>query len=176
MQKQQSLFRTRTGCLTGAVALLTAVSLSAIAQVPTTGLGLWLKADTGITLNGATVSGWADQSSTAQALQQPNAASQPRLSIRGPASRRSALTALTTSCRLTCPSMTRTAFPSFSWRTTIWSRRTVAPPTQILPPFSGTKQPVGDGCFSGPSKRMLTGGLHNDGRQQSSLHPPRLDR
>ena len=33
-----------------------------VSPIPTTGLSLWLKADTGVTLSGADVTGWADQS------------------------------------------------------------------------------------------------------------------
>jgi len=35
---------------------------SAVSPIPTTGLSLWLKADAGVTLSGANVTAWADQS------------------------------------------------------------------------------------------------------------------
>ncbi|MEK7675014.1 MAG: Ig-like domain-containing protein [Verrucomicrobiota bacterium] len=44
-----------------------------------TGLALWLKADAGTTLNGATVSEWADQSGQGRMAVQPTAANQPAL-------------------------------------------------------------------------------------------------
>jgi hypothetical protein len=43
------------------------------------GLALWLKADAGVTLNGATVSQWADQSGQGRNVVQPTAANQPAL-------------------------------------------------------------------------------------------------
>ncbi len=48
------------------------------AAVPTTGLGLWLKADTGITLNGSLVSKWADQSGNGVNAVQTSSGSQPK--------------------------------------------------------------------------------------------------
>ena len=44
-----------------------------------TGLALWLKADAGLTLNGSTVSGWADQSGQGRNAFQGTTASQPKL-------------------------------------------------------------------------------------------------
>jgi len=39
---------------------------SGSSPIPTTGLGVWLRADAGITLNGSTISQWADQSGNAK--------------------------------------------------------------------------------------------------------------
>ncbi len=47
--------------------------------VPTSGLGLWLKAEAGVTLNGSGVSQWADQSGQGHNATQPTAAAQPTL-------------------------------------------------------------------------------------------------
>ena len=44
-----------------------------------TGLALWLKADAGVTLNGSTVSGWADQSGQGRNAAQSTSGSQPTL-------------------------------------------------------------------------------------------------
>ena len=44
---------------------------------PYTGLELWLKGDAGVTLNGSTVSAWADQSGQGRSATQGSAASQP---------------------------------------------------------------------------------------------------
>ena len=52
-------------------------------QIPTAGLALWLKADTGVTLNGETVSAWADQSGQQHEATQPDASSQPTLATSG---------------------------------------------------------------------------------------------
>lgn len=49
------------------------------AQVPTDGLTLWLKGDTGVTLNGQTVAVWADQSGQGHDATQTNAPNQPLL-------------------------------------------------------------------------------------------------
>jgi hypothetical protein len=49
------------------------------ASPPTTDLSLWLKADTGITLNGSGVAQWADQSGLGHDAYQPTAANQPQL-------------------------------------------------------------------------------------------------
>ncbi len=49
--------------------------------VPTQGLAFWVKADTGITLNGNTVSQWADQSGNNRHATQTTAANQPTLVI-----------------------------------------------------------------------------------------------
>ncbi|MCI0538584.1 MAG: Ig-like domain-containing protein [Verrucomicrobiales bacterium] len=46
---------------------------------PFAGLGLWLKADAGVTLNGSSVSAWADQSGLGRNAEQANAANQPTL-------------------------------------------------------------------------------------------------
>jgi hypothetical protein len=63
-----------------AAALFSAGHFLAIAATPpTTDLTLWLKADAGVTLNGATVSQWDDQSPLAHHAYQSAAASQPAL-------------------------------------------------------------------------------------------------
>jgi hypothetical protein len=46
-------------------------------SIPTSGLTMWLRADQGVTLNGAKVSRWADQSGHGSDATQPMAASQP---------------------------------------------------------------------------------------------------
>ena len=48
-------------------------------DIPTAGLQLWLRADAGVTLNGTTVSGWADQSGNGNDAIQANASRQPLL-------------------------------------------------------------------------------------------------
>ncbi len=48
-------------------------------SIPTAGLAVWFKADAGITLNGSTVSQWADQSGNARNATQPTVAAQPEL-------------------------------------------------------------------------------------------------
>jgi hypothetical protein len=53
------------------------ISLATIAQVPTAGLQLWLKADEGVTLNGSTVSIWIDQSGNGNDAVQSNSDRQP---------------------------------------------------------------------------------------------------
>ena len=50
-----------------------------MAQVPTSGLQLWLKADAGVTLNGSTVSSWIDQSGKGNNALQSNTNRQPLL-------------------------------------------------------------------------------------------------
>jgi hypothetical protein len=45
--------------------------------IPTTGLGVWFKADAGITLTGSTISQWADQSGNGNNATQPVAGAQP---------------------------------------------------------------------------------------------------
>ncbi|HVX65406.1 MAG TPA: hypothetical protein VHA11_02325, partial [Bryobacteraceae bacterium] len=74
------------GIRRGMVAMLLAMCLlpSAVSRVqaqtvPTQNLKLWLKADTGVTLNGTTVSKWADQSGNATDATQTNASLQPVL-------------------------------------------------------------------------------------------------
>lgn len=47
------------------------------------GLSLWLKADAGVTLNGATVSAWADQSGNGRNVSQGTAGSQPTYNATG---------------------------------------------------------------------------------------------
>jgi hypothetical protein len=49
------------------------------APIPTAGLQLWLKADAGVTLNGSTVSIWADQSGNGNDAIQPDLRRQPFL-------------------------------------------------------------------------------------------------
>ncbi len=73
----------KTLLLIGAIALNTLASFRAGAQVPTGGLTLWLKGDTGVTLNGATVSAWADQSGQGHDVTQTDVASQPTLMTSG---------------------------------------------------------------------------------------------
>jgi len=51
------------------------------AAVPASGLGLWLKADAGVKLNGSTVSKWTDQSGAGAHAVQSNASAQPRLAL-----------------------------------------------------------------------------------------------
>lgn len=43
-------------------AAIDTASVTVQGPIPATGLGLWLRADTGVTLNGTAVSQWADQS------------------------------------------------------------------------------------------------------------------
>jgi hypothetical protein len=47
--------------------------------VPTSGLGLWLKADTGVTLSGSAVTQWADQSGNVRNASQSNSTNRPVL-------------------------------------------------------------------------------------------------
>ena len=55
------------------------LSCSSPSPIPTTGLQLWLKADAGVTLNGSTVSKWADQSGKGNDAIQPDLPRQPLL-------------------------------------------------------------------------------------------------
>ncbi len=58
------------------IALCCICTLSLKAQIPT-GSVLWLKADAGVTLNGNSVTNWADQSGNAYNVTQATAANQP---------------------------------------------------------------------------------------------------
>ncbi len=55
------------------------LSSVALSQIPTLNLQLWLKSDAGITLNGSTVSNWADQSGNGNNAIQNNSDRQPLL-------------------------------------------------------------------------------------------------
>jgi hypothetical protein len=57
----------------------TTVAAASSGTIPTTGLGLWLKANTGLTLNGSSVSQWADQSGHGNNATQAAASAQPTL-------------------------------------------------------------------------------------------------
>ncbi len=70
-------------CLAVAIAWIATCYPAQCATAPTAGLGLWLKADAGITTNGATVSEWADQSGQGRHMVQTNAAAQPTLVTSG---------------------------------------------------------------------------------------------
>src|ERR1051326_2457743 len=62
----------------GITTIIAALALSsAHAQISTNGLRLWLRADAGITLNGSTVSAWADQSGHGYNATQSTAGFQP---------------------------------------------------------------------------------------------------
>lgn len=65
--------------LGAAAVCIVAACLTANAAVPTADLSLWLQADAGVTLNGTTVSEWADQSGQGHHAYQGTAASQPTL-------------------------------------------------------------------------------------------------
>jgi hypothetical protein len=56
--------------------LFSIITLLSFAQIPS-GAALWLKADAGVTLNGSTVSAWADQSGNGYNVSQATVASQP---------------------------------------------------------------------------------------------------
>ena len=65
--------------MTGNVTWSFTTAASGSSPIPTTGLGLWLKADTGVTLNGSGVAQWADQSGNGNNATQSVAAGQPTL-------------------------------------------------------------------------------------------------
>ena len=72
--------KTNIKLVASAAALFAAGSfLAPAATPPTTNLTLWLKADAGVTLNGSTVSQWADQSPLGNNAYQSDPASQPTL-------------------------------------------------------------------------------------------------
>jgi Concanavalin A-like lectin/glucanases superfamily/F5/8 type C domain len=56
--------------------LLSFITLTTTAQIPS-GAALWLKADAGVTINGTTVSAWADQSGNGYNVSQATVANQP---------------------------------------------------------------------------------------------------
>lgn len=60
-------------------AAIDTASVTVQGPIPATGLGLWLHADTGVTLNGTAVSQWADQSGNNHTAGQSTAANQPQL-------------------------------------------------------------------------------------------------
>ena len=63
--------------MTSSVAWSFTTGPSGSSPIPTTGLGVWFKADSGISLNGSTVSAWADQSGNSNNATQPVVSAQP---------------------------------------------------------------------------------------------------
>jgi YD repeat-containing protein len=71
--------RTPTPTPTGTGAMATPTPTPTPATIPTSGLGLWLKSDTGVSVSGTAVTGWADQSGNNRTASQGTSANQPAL-------------------------------------------------------------------------------------------------
>ncbi|MCI0533677.1 MAG: Ig-like domain-containing protein [Verrucomicrobiales bacterium] len=72
--------KNQAACVVALIALSASSAFTGrAAEVPADGLALWLKADTGLTLNGSAVSEWADQSGQSRNAAQTAPANQPTL-------------------------------------------------------------------------------------------------